>query len=59
MLSLGVLFSGIGLMLILFNTVPMPFVRDQVKNKKQIMAGYAILTLGVILLIISIAKIMG
>ncbi len=59
MLSLGVLFTGIGLMLVLFNTVNMSFVKDQVKDKKQAMIGYAILTLGVVLLIISIGKMAG
>ena len=56
MLSLGVLFSGIGLMLVLFNTVNMSFVKDQSKDKKQAIAGFVVLTFGIILLIISIGK---
>ena len=56
MLSLGVLFSGIGLMLVLFNTVNMSFVKDQSKDKRQAIAGFVVLTFGIILLIISIGK---
>jgi len=56
MLSLGVLFSGIGLMLVLFNTVNMSFVKNQAKDKKQAIAGFVVLTFGIILLIISIGK---
>lgn len=56
MLSLGVLFSGIGLMLVLFNTVNMSFVKNQSKDKKQAIAGFVVLTFGIILLIISIGK---
>ena len=56
MLSLGVLFSGIGLMLVLFNTVNMSFVKDQSKDKKQAIAGFVVLTFGIVLLIISIGK---
>jgi uncharacterized membrane protein len=59
MLSLGVLFSGIGLMLVLFNTVNMSFVKNQSKDKRQAIAGFVILTLGIVLLIISIGKMMA
>ena len=59
MLSLGVLFTGVGLILVLFNTVNMSFVKDQSKDKRQAIAGFAVLTLGIILLIISIGKMMG
>lgn len=57
MLSLGVLFSGIGLILVLFNTVNMSFVKDQSKDKRQAIAGFVVLTFGIVLLIISIGKI--
>jgi uncharacterized membrane protein len=56
MLSLGVLFSGIGLILVLFNTVNMSFVKDQSKDKRQAIAGFVVLTFGIVLLIISIGK---
>jgi uncharacterized membrane protein len=59
MLSLGVLFSGIGLMLVLFNTVNMSFVKNQSKDKRQAIAGFVVLTLGIVLLIVSIGKMMA
>ena len=59
MLSLGVLFSGIGLMLVLFNTVNMSFVKNQSKDKRQAIAGFVVLTSGIVFLIISIGKMMA
>jgi len=58
MLTFGVLFTCIGLILILFNTVTLSFVKDQVKNKKQAIAGTISLVIGLILLIISIKNLM-
>ncbi|AOW20875.1 hypothetical protein [Urechidicola croceus] len=58
MLTFGVLFSAIGFILVLFNTVSFRFVKDQVKDKKQAIAGYISLTIGVVLLIISISNMM-
>jgi hypothetical protein len=58
MLSIGALFTSIGLILILFNTVTFSFIKDQVKNKKQALLGFAFLILGVVLLIISIRNLM-
>ena len=58
MLSIGALFTSIGLILILFNTVTFSFVKDQLKNKKQALLGFVFLILGVVLLIISIRNLM-
>ncbi len=58
MLTFGFLFTCIGAILILFNTVTLSFVRDQVKNKNQAIAGYIFLVIGIILLIISIKNLM-
>jgi|TARA_B110000967_G_C18733310_1_gene483753 hypothetical protein len=58
MLSIGVLFTSIGLILILFNTIAFSFIKDQVKNKKQALLGFTFLILGVVLLIISIRNLM-
>lgn len=58
MLSIGVLFTSIGLILVLFNTVSFSFVKDQVKNRKQAIGGYIFLVIGLILLIISIKNLM-
>ena len=54
MLSIGVLFFAIGFILILFNTVSLSFVRDQEKDKRQMIAGIAFAFVSVILLFISI-----
>ena len=58
MLTFGFLFTCIGAILILFNTVDFSFVKDQVKNKKQALAGYISLVIGLVLLIISIKNLM-
>lgn len=58
MLSIGFLFTSIGFILILFNTVTFRFVKDQVKNKKQAFVGYLFLIAGILMLIISIQNIM-
>lgn len=58
MLSIGVLFASIGLILILFNTIKFSFIKDQLKNKKQALLGLTFLVLGVILLFISIRNLM-
>lgn len=58
MLSIGALFTSIGLILILFNTITFSFIKDQLKNKKQALLGLAFLVLGAILLIISIRNLM-
>lgn len=58
MLSIGVLFSSIGLILILFNTITFSFIKDQLKNKKQALLGFAFLVLGAVLLIVSIRNLM-
>lgn len=58
MLSIGVLFTGIGAILILFNTVKLSFVKDQEKDKKQLIAGAVFLIIGIILLAISIKNLM-
>ena len=58
MLSLGVLFTCIGAILVLFNTVKFSFVKDQVNSKKQAIAGFIFLAIGVVLLVISIKNLM-
>ena len=58
MLSIGVLFTCIGAILVLFNTVKLSFVKDQVNSKKQATAGFIFLAIGVVLLIISIKNLM-
>jgi hypothetical protein len=58
MLSIGALFTSIGLILILFNTITFSFIKDQLKNKKQALLGLTFLVLGAILLIISIRNLM-
>lgn len=58
MLSIGVLFTAIGFILILFNAVEFSFVKDQVKDKRQLIAGTVFAVLGVILLFISIQNLM-
>lgn len=46
MLTIGVLFLGIGFVLTLFNTVSFRFVRDQEKDKKQLIAGVICILIG-------------
>ena len=58
MLSIGVLFFAIGFILILFNTVSLSFVRDQVKDKRQLIAGITFAATSLVLLFISIRNIM-
>ncbi len=58
MLTFGFLFTCIGAILILFNTVTLSFVKDQVKNKKQALAGYISLVMGLVLLVIAIKNLM-
>ena len=57
MLSIGVLFFAIGFILILFNTVSLSFVKDQEKDKRQLIAGVAFAAVSVVLLFISIRNI--
>jgi len=58
MLTFGFLFTAVGAILILFNTVTLSFVKDQIKNKKQAIAGYISLVIGLVLLIIAIKNLM-
>jgi len=58
MLTFGFLFTIIGVILVLFNTIDFSFVQDQVKNKKQALAGYISLVIGVVLLIIAIKNLL-
>ena len=56
MLSIGVIFFAIGLVLFIFNTKSFSFVKDQEKNKQQAMGGVVI---GIIGLILTVWAIMG
>ena len=56
MLSIGVLFFAIGFMLVIFNTINFRFVKDQEKSKQQVMGGFVI---GIIGLILAVWAIMG
>lgn len=56
MLSIGVLFFAIGFILILFNTVSLSFVKDQEKDKRQLIAGVVFATISLVLLFISITN---
>lgn len=58
MLSIGVLFFAIGFILIIFNSIDFSFVRDQKKDKKQLIAGIAFAVVSVVLLFISIKNLM-
>lgn len=58
MLSIGVLFFAIGFILILFNTVSLSFVRDQEKDKRQVIAGVIFMAVSLVLLFISIKNLM-
>ena len=58
MLSIGVLFFAIGFILIIFNSVSFSFVRDQKKDKNQLIAGIAVAVVGLVLLFISIKNLM-
>ena len=58
MLSIGVLFFAIGFILILFNTVSLSFVKDQKKDKRQLIAGVVFAVASVVLLFISIKNLM-
>jgi uncharacterized membrane protein len=57
MLSIGVLFFAIGFILILFNTVSLSFVKDQEKDKRQLIAGVAFAAISIVLLFVSIRNI--
>jgi len=59
MLSIGVIFSAIGFILVLFNTVDFEFVKDQEKNKQQAMGGAVIGIIGLILIIWAITGMMS
>ena len=54
MLTFGFLFTCIGAILVLFNTIDFSFVKNQVKNKKQALAGYILLVIGVVLFIMAV-----
>lgn len=58
MLSIGVLFFGIGFILVVFNTIDFRFVKEQDKNKKQAVAGFIIGLTGLFLIIWSIRNLM-
>lgn len=58
MLSIGVLFFAIGFVLIIFNSIEFSFVRDQKKDKNQLIAGIAFAAVSAILLFISIKNLM-
>ena len=58
MLSIGVLFFAIGVILIIFNSIDFSFVRDQKKDKNQLIAGIAFALVSVVLLFISIKDLM-
>ena len=58
MLSIGVLFFAIGFILIIFNSIDFSFVRDQKKDKSQLIAGIAVVVVSVFLLFISIKNLM-
>lgn len=58
MLSIGVLFFAIGFILIIFNSIDFSFVRDQKKDKSQLIAGIAFVVVSVFLLFISIKNLM-
>jgi hypothetical protein len=58
MLSIGVLFFAIGFILIIFNSIDFSFVRDQKKDKNQLIAGIAFVVVSVLLLFISIKNLM-
>ena len=58
MLSIGFIFFAIGFILIIFNSITFSFVKDQQKDKRQLIAGIVVAILGAILLVISIRNIM-
>ena len=58
MLSIGLLFFAIGFILIIFNSIDFSFVRDQKKDKSQLIAGIAFVVVSVFLLFISIKNLM-
>ncbi len=58
MLTIGFLFTIIGIVLVLFNTIDFKFVQDQVKNKKQALVGYVLIVIGVILFAIAVKNLM-
>jgi len=59
MLSIGVLFTAIGFILIIFNTIKFSFIKDQVNDKKQVIGGVIFAVIGVVLLFISIKNLMN
>ncbi len=58
MLSVGVLFFAIGFILIIFNTINFSFVREQHKDKRQVIAGAVFMAISFVLLFISIKNLM-
>lgn len=58
MLTFGFLFTCVGAILILFNTVTLSFVKGQVKSKRQALVGCISLAIGLVLLIIAIKNLM-
>jgi len=59
MLSIGVIFFAIGVVLFIFNTKSFSFVRNQEKNKQQAMGGAVIGIIGLILIIWAITGMMS
>lgn len=58
MLSIGVLFFAIGFILIIFNTINFSFVKDQQKDKRQVIAGVVFMAISIVLLFISIKNLL-
>ena len=58
MLSIGVLFFAIGFILIIFNSINFSFIRDQKKDKNQLIVGIVFAVASVMLLFISLKNLM-
>ncbi|MCK5816226.1 MAG: hypothetical protein KAH07_09800 [Flavobacteriaceae bacterium] len=58
MLSIGFVFLSIGFILIIFNSINFSFVKNQQKDKRQLIGGIVVAVLGAVLLFISIQNLM-
>lgn len=58
MLSIGFIFLAIGFILIIFNSINFSFVKNQQKDKRQLIGGIVVAVLGAVLLFISIQNLM-
>ncbi len=58
MLSIGFLCMSVGIILVLFNTFTMRFVKDQVKSKRQALVGFVFFIAGFVMLVLAIRNMM-